>query len=79
MPVPEGAGRLFSSLADRPEREHMIELPARPGQRKRKARIAARFGAVTLRRPKNRPVAPGVAKRQPVFLVEAREIDPPPA
>ena len=76
--VPEGAGRLFSSLADRPEREHAIALPARPGQRKREARIAVRFGAVTLQRPKNRPVAPGVAARQPVFLVEAREIDPPP-
>ena len=76
--VPEGAGRLFSSLADRPEREHVIELPARPGQKKREARICVRFGAVTLQRPKNRPVAPGVAASQPVFLVEAREIDPPP-
>ncbi len=74
--VPEGAGRLFSSLAGKPEKEHAIELPARPGQKKRKARIAVRFGAVTLRRPKGRPVAPGV--EQPVFLVEAREIDPPP-
>ena len=44
--VPEGAGKLFSSLADRPEKEHAIELPARPGQRKREARIAVRFGAV---------------------------------
>ena len=57
----------------------MIELPARPEQGKRKARIAARFGAVTLRRPKNRPVAPGPAARQPVFLVEAHEVDPRPA
>ena len=76
--VSEGAGRLFSSLADRPGREHAIDLPARPGQKKRKARIAVRFGAVTLRRPKNRPVAPGLPARQPVFLVEAREVDPPP-
>ena len=76
--VPEGAGRLFSSLAGKPESEHAIELPARPGQRKRRARIGVRFGGVTLRHPKNRPVAPGLAARQPVFLVEAREIDPPP-
>ena len=76
--VCEETGRLFSSLADKPESEHAITLPARPGQKQRKARIALRFGAVTLRRPKNRPVAPGVAARQPVFLVEAREIDPPP-
>ena len=76
--VSQGAGRLFSSLADRPEREHVIELPARPGQRKRQARIGVRFGRVTLQRPKSRPVEPGVAAQQPVFLVEAREIDPPP-
>lgn len=76
--VSQGAGRLFSSLADRPHREHVIALPARPGQRKREARIGVRFGMVTLERPKNRPVEPGVAAQQPVFLVEAREIDPPP-
>ena len=65
-------------MADRPEREHAIELPARPGQSKRQARIGVRFGRVTLERPKNRPVESGVAAHQPVFLVEAREIDPPP-
>ena len=71
-------GDIYEMFAGRPEREHTIDLPARPGQKKRKARIAVRFGAVTLRRPKNRPAAPGVAAQQPVFLVEAREIDPPP-
>ena len=76
--VSQGAGRLFSSLADRPQREHVIDLPARPGQSKRAARIGVRFGRVTLERPKNRPVESGVAAHQPVFLVEAREIDPPP-
>ena len=76
--VSQGAGRLFHSLADRPEREHKVALPARPGQSKREARIAVRFGAVTLRRPKNRPAAPGLPAQQPVFLVEAREIAPPP-
>ena len=76
--VADREGDIYEMFADRPEREHVIELPARPGQRKREARIGVRFGAVTLRRPKNRPVAPGVAASQPVFLVEAREIDPPP-
>ena len=71
-----GCARLFSSLADRPEREHAISLPACSGQKKREARIGTHFGAVTLRRPKNRPVAPGAAARQTVFLFEARE--PPP-
>ena len=76
--VSQGTGRLFHSLADRPEREHRVALPARPGQSKREARIAVRFGAVTLQRPKNRPAAPGLPAQQPVFLVEAREIAPPP-
>ena len=76
--VSQGTGRLFHSLADRPEREHKVALPARPGQSKREARIAVRFGAVTLQRPKNRPAAPGLPAQQPVFLVEAREIAPPP-
>ena len=75
--VSQGTGRLFHSLADRPEREHKVAPPARPGQSKREARIAVRFGAVTLQRPKNRP-APGLPAQQPVFLVEAREIAPPP-
>ena len=76
--VSQGTGRLFHSLADKPEREHKVALPARPGQGKREARIAVRFGAVTLQRPKNRPAAPGLPAQQPVFLVEAREIAPPP-
>ena len=76
--VSQGTGRLFHSLADRPEREHKVVLPARSGQSKREARIAVRFGAVTLQRPKNRPAAPGLPAQQPVFLVEAREIAPPP-
>ena len=73
----EGAGKLFSSLANRPQEEHTIGLPARPGQKKRKARIGVRFANVTLRKPKNRTLEPGVAMRQPVCIVEAREIDPP--
>ena len=43
--VSQGTGRLFHSLADRPERAHKVALPARPGQSKREARIAVRFGA----------------------------------
>ena len=73
----EGAGKLFSSLANRPQEEHTIGLPARPGQKKRKVRIGVRFANVTLRKPKNRTLEPGVAMRQPVCIVEAREIDPP--
>ena len=43
--VSQGAARLFHSLADRPERAHKVALPARPGQSKREARSAVRFGA----------------------------------
>lgn len=73
----EGKDKLFSSLKDRPEQEHTVELPARPGQKKRSARIAVRFNRVTLKRPKNRPVTPDVPVRQPIYIVEAKEVDPP--
>ena len=49
----DGEGKLFSSLKDRPAQEHTVELPARPGQKKRTARIAVRFNRVTLRQPGN--------------------------
>ena len=73
----EDEGKLFSSLKDRPEQEHTVELPARPGQKKRTARIAVRFNRVTLRQPGNRPVAPDVPVRQSICIVEATETDPP--
>ena len=73
----EGAGKLFSCLANRPEAEHKVELPARPGQKKRVARISVRFASVTLKPPKNRPVGPDVPTRPRVYIVEARETDPP--
>ena len=73
----DGAGKLFDGLEGRPEEEHAVALPARPGQKARTARISVRFGAVTLRRPRHRAAEPDAPKSQPVFLVEAREIDPP--
>ena len=73
----DGGGKLFDGLEGRPEEAHAVDLPARPGQKARTARISVRFGAVTLRRPRHRPAEPGAPKSQPVFLVEARELDPP--
>ena len=70
-------GKLFSSLKDRPEQEHTVELPARPGQKKRSAQIAVRFNRVTLKQPKGRPVKSDVPVRQPIYIVEAKEVDPP--
>ena len=73
----DGGGKLFDGLEGRPEEEHAVDLPARPGQKARTARVSVRFGAVTLRRPRCRAAEPGAPKSQPVFLVEARELDPP--
>ena len=73
----EGEGKLFSSLVNKPEEEHTIELPARSGQKKRRARIGVRFSKVTLKQPTSRSVEPDVPDRQSVYIVEAREVDPP--
>ena len=73
----DDTGKLFSSLEGAPQQEHTVELPARPGQKKRTARIGVRFACVTLKHPKNRPIEPGVPASKSVYIVEAREIDPP--
>ena len=73
----DGGGKLFDGLEGRPEEEHAVDLPARPGQKARTARISVRFGAVTLRRPRHRAAEPGAPKSQSVSLVEARELNPP--
>ncbi len=75
----DDTGPLFSRLEGRPQPEHTVAWPARPGQRKRTARMGVRFACVTLKHPENRPMEPGVPARQAVSIVEAREIDPPPA
>ncbi len=71
------AGKLFGSLESRPQEEHSVDLPARPGHKKRTARIAVRFNRVVLKQPMSRPVASNVPQEQPIYIVEAREIDPP--
>ena len=75
--VEGGAGKLFSSLEGRPTEEHEIELPARPGQRKRTARLAVRFGSTTINHPRSRSPEEGVPREQRVCLVEAFEVSPP--
>ena len=73
----DDTGKLFASLEGNPQQDHTVELPARPGHKKREARIGVRFRHVTLKHPKNRPAEPGVPASQPVYIVEAREINPP--
>ena len=75
--VEGGAGKLFASLAERPSEEHEVALPARPGQKKRTARLAVRFGSVTIRHPGRRAPEAGVPREQQVCLVEAFEVSPP--
>lgn len=76
--VVEGdAGKLFARLEERPSEEHEVVLPARPGQGKRTARLAVRFGTTTLRHPRNRAPEEGVPRTQRVCLIEAFEVCPP--
>ena len=70
-------GKLFSNLEGKPQQEHMIELPARPGQRKRTAPMGVRFSRDTLMHLSNKPLEPSVSASKAVYIVEAREIHPP--
>ena len=70
-------GRLFAMVDALPEAGRTtLDLPARPGRPKRAATLAARFSAITLKRPQN-----GVEKDLPttlsLFQVDIREVDPP--
>ncbi len=73
----DDTGPLFSRLEGRPQPEHTVTWPARPGPKERPARMDVRFACVTLKHPKDRPMEPGVPARQAVSIIEAQEIDPP--
>ena len=76
--IAESAGLLFSALAATPPAGHFtVGLPAAPGRKACEARLAVRHDRVTIRRPQGRPAARGVPAQTSVFLVEAREVDPP--
>ncbi len=68
---------MFACLEERPSDDHEVVLAARPGQWKRTARLAVRFGSTTLRHPRNRAPEEGVTRTQQVCLVEAFEVCPP--
>jgi hypothetical protein len=75
----ETGGRLLAKIAAEPEAGRLtFDLAARPGRTARQVTLAVRFCPVTLRQP-----ARGADRRDPpqvsLFLVEAREIDPPPS
>ncbi len=59
--VEGSTGKVFARLEERPLEEHEVALVARPGQGKRTARLAVRFGSTTLRHPRNRAPEEGVS------------------
>jgi hypothetical protein len=54
-----------------------LDLPAKPGRKRRTARMATRFMVVALARPKN-GLRDGLPSSVALNLVDLREIDPPP-
>ncbi len=76
-PIAEGGGRL-STAPLRPAGSAVVELPARPGRPARNARLVARFGVVTLKRPAYLAQhGAGLAKSIRLSLVEVSEVDAP--
>ena len=54
-----------------------LDIPAKPGQKRRTARMQARFQTVSVSRPKA-GLRRGLPASVPVSVVDIREIDPPP-
>jgi hypothetical protein len=74
-----GGGRLFSIAETWPALHHFeLEVRAQPGRAARKARMALRFGKVTIKRPGNCS-DPAATRQLTLRLVEVRELDPDPA
>lgn len=70
------AGRLFATIDAWPEQHReTIELPAVPGRPARKACLALRFGAVSLRRPVTADTK--LTAHVDLFVVDVVEIDAP--
>jgi hypothetical protein len=71
-------GALFAAIDAAPVAGQAgLDLPAKPGRKRRTARMEARFMAVRLARPRNGRRA-GLPASVAVNLVDIREIDPPP-
>jgi hypothetical protein len=74
----EDGGTLFGAIDVAPATGQAdLDLPARPGRKRRTARMEARFMAVALARPKNGRRA-GLPASVALNLVDIREIGPPP-
>lgn len=78
----EGGGKLYDCTDQIAELgRQTIDLPANPGRAARRVTLALRAREVSLKRPKrNHPAeAAHLPKSVTLTLVEAREVDPPPA
>ena len=74
----EDGGALFDAIDGAPVMAYAeTELPAKPGRKARTAKLALRYKAVNLARPKT-ALRAGLPKSVAVNLVDVREVDPPP-
>jgi len=55
----------------------LVELPAAPGRKARKAELSVKFGGIEIMRPTNRKASENLPKIQAINLVIGREINPP--
>jgi hypothetical protein len=71
--------RLFAHVAGQAEagRDH-IELAATPGRKKRKAELSIRHAQVEIKCPTDRPKSSNLPESVVLYVVEAREVNPPP-
>jgi hypothetical protein len=73
----DDGGKLFAALDALPQAgQANLDLPARPGQRARTARLGLRFATMTLARP-NRRFGAGLPDAVEMRLIDVCEIDPP--
>ncbi|QCI63136.1 IS4 family transposase [Phreatobacter stygius] len=72
-------GRLFATVDALPEAGRtLLDLPAKPGRKARQARLAVRFMAAQLARPKaGTPGLEALPASVGMTLVDIREVDPP--
>ncbi len=75
----EDGQRLFDCTQALEEAGQMrLSLPAAPGRRARDLTLSLRYCQVRLKRPRGRVQGPDQPETTPVYLVEAREVSPPP-
>ncbi len=73
----EDGSKLFAALDALPQvAQAELDLPAKPGQRARTARLGLRFASMALARP-DRRFGDGLPDAVPLQLIDVREVGPP--